>query len=206
MLRDNGAWCRLEAEGAFAVHVGWDQYLCIGSIRPRDAALARTRSPGLFPERLDASPYDFAPDDPLHVQCPADADFRARLRRTASAHRATFLEETYATSASRWRRLTRDDTEVVRSRPAPRAQLAVWTDLLTDVDVPHEPFEAVVPVSDAHEDTERYPFADHVDICDRAAVSTGTPSPGRWASARFPVLASRMNRPATPSRSATPSP
>jgi hypothetical protein len=25
MLRDNGAWCRLEEEGVFAVHVGWDQ-------------------------------------------------------------------------------------------------------------------------------------------------------------------------------------
>ncbi|WP_324607848.1 hypothetical protein [Streptomyces sp. NRRL F-5123] len=31
MLRDNGAWCRLEEEGTFAVHMGWDQYLYIGS-------------------------------------------------------------------------------------------------------------------------------------------------------------------------------
>lgn len=134
MLRDNGAWCRLEAEGAFAVHVGWDQYLYVGSSRPCEAALARTRSLGLFPERLDASPYDFAPDDPQHVQRPADADFWARLHWTVSADRATFLEETYAANASRWHRLTRDNIEAVRSQLTPRAQLAVWPDLLTDVD------------------------------------------------------------------------
>ncbi|CAM5590853.1 hypothetical protein SALBM311S_03202 [Streptomyces alboniger] len=38
MLRDGGAWCRLEAEDAFAVHVGWDQYLYIGSSQPCDSA------------------------------------------------------------------------------------------------------------------------------------------------------------------------
>ncbi|MER5753634.1 hypothetical protein [Streptomyces sp. NPDC002088] len=50
-----------------------------------------------------------------------------------SAHRATFLEETYAGNVSRWHRLTRDNIEVVRSQLTPRAQLAVWPDLLTDV-------------------------------------------------------------------------
>ncbi|MGW4906307.1 S1 RNA-binding domain-containing protein [Streptomyces sp. NPDC004270] len=134
MLRDEGAWCRLETEGAFAVHVGWDQYLYVGSSRPCAAALARTRSLGLFPERLDASPYDFAPDEPLHEQRPADADFWARLRWAVSAHRATFLEETYAANASRWHRLTRGNIEAVRSQLTPRAQLAIWPDLLTDVD------------------------------------------------------------------------
>lgn len=134
MLRDNGAWCRLEAEGAFAVHVGWDQYLYIGSNSPCEAALARTRSLGLFPERVHASPYDFAPDDPQHVQRPADADFWGRLRWTVSAHRAVFLEEVFATNASRWHRLTHDTIETVRSELTPRSQLAVWPDLLTDVD------------------------------------------------------------------------
>lgn len=143
MLRDNGAWCRLEVEGAFAVHVGWDQYLYIGSSRPCEAALARTCSLGLHPERVHASPYDFTPDDPQHVQRPADADFWDRLHWTISSHRATFLEETYAANASRWHRLTRDNIETVRSRLTPRSRLAVWPDLLTDVDVamadlPHE--------------------------------------------------------------------
>ncbi|MGV9925171.1 S1 RNA-binding domain-containing protein [Nocardia rhamnosiphila] len=133
MLRDNGAWCRLETEGAFAVHVGWDQYLYIGSNRPCEAALSRTRSLGLFPELLDASPYDFVPDSPVHEQRPADADFWARLRWMVGTHRATFLEEIYVANASRWHRLTSDNLEAVRAGLAPRAGLAVWPDLLTDV-------------------------------------------------------------------------
>lgn len=134
MLRDNGAWCRLEVEGAFTVHVGWDQYLYLGSSRPCQAALTRTRALGLFPERLDTSPYDFTPDDPAYVQRPADADFWARLDWTVSAHRAVFLEEAFAANASRWHRLSSDTIETVRSRLAPRSQLAVWPDLLTDID------------------------------------------------------------------------
>jgi predicted RNA-binding protein with RPS1 domain len=134
MLRDNGAWCRLEAEGEFTVHVGWDQYLYLGSSRPCEAALTRTRALGLFTQRLDASPYDFAPDDPAYVQRPADANFWARLGWTVSAHRATFLEETFAVNASRWHRLSRDNITTVRSQLTPRAQLSVWPDLLTDVD------------------------------------------------------------------------
>ncbi|WP_435841088.1 S1 RNA-binding domain-containing protein [Streptomyces fagopyri] len=134
MLRDNGAWCRLETEGAFTVHVGWDQYLYIGSSRPCEAALIHTRALGLFPERLDVSPYDFTPDDPLYEQRPADTDFWARLHWTVSSHRATFLEESSAASASSWHRLTRDNIEAVRSRLTPRARLAVWPDLLTDID------------------------------------------------------------------------
>lgn len=134
MLRDNGVWCRLEVEGEFTVHVGWDQYLYVGSSRPCKEALAHTRALGLFPERLDASPYDFAPEDPTYVQRPADADFWGRLHWTVSAHRSVFLEEVFAANASRWHRLTRDTLETVRSRLAPRSQLAVWPDLLTDVD------------------------------------------------------------------------
>ncbi|MEV3852042.1 S1 RNA-binding domain-containing protein [Streptomyces microflavus] len=134
MLRDNGAWCRLEAEGALTVHVGWDQYLYIGGNLPCETALARTRALGLFPERIDASPYDFAPDDAAYVQRPADADFWARLHWTVSSHRAVFLEEVFAANASRWHRLTRENIETVRSQLAPRSRLAVWPDLLTDVD------------------------------------------------------------------------
>ncbi|MFJ4151975.1 S1 RNA-binding domain-containing protein [Streptomyces galbus] len=133
MLRDNGAWCRLESGEAFAVHVGWDQYLYIGSNKPCETALARTRALGLFPERMAVSPYDFTPDDAAYVQRPADADFWARLHWTVSAHRAVFLEEVFAGNASRWHRLTRETIETVRSQLAPRARLAVWPDLLTDV-------------------------------------------------------------------------
>ncbi len=134
MLRDSGAWCRLEVEGQFTVHVGWDQYLYVGSSRPCERALVRTRSLGLFPRRRDASPYDFTPDDPSQAQRPADDDFWARLHWAVGIRHAALLEETYAGNASRWHRLTRDTIEVVRSTLIPRARLAVWPDLLTDVD------------------------------------------------------------------------
>ncbi|MFI8503495.1 S1 RNA-binding domain-containing protein [Streptomyces sp. NPDC085524] len=154
MLRDNGAWCRLGAGGAFTVHVGWDQYLYIGSNLPCETALARTRGLGLFPERLDASPYDFAPDDPAYVQRPADAEFWARVRWTVSTHRAVFLEEVFAGNGSRWHRLTHDNIETVRSQLAPRARLAIRPDLLTDVDtaVAALPDEGLVEIVREDED------------------------------------------------------
>lgn len=133
MLRDNGAWCRLEAEGAFAVHVGWDQYLYVGSSRPCGEALARTRALGLFPERLDSSPYEMETDG-ADVQRPGDDEFWAGLNWAVAACRAGLLEETYIEGASRWHRLTRDSIDTVRAGIAPRARLAVWPDLSTDVD------------------------------------------------------------------------
>ncbi|WP_258047302.1 hypothetical protein [Streptomyces sp. SM13] len=45
-----------------------------------------------------------------------------------------FLEEVFAGNASRWHRLSRGNIETVRAPLAPRAQLAVWPDLLTAVD------------------------------------------------------------------------
>ncbi|MGW4625010.1 S1 RNA-binding domain-containing protein [Streptomyces rubiginosohelvolus] len=154
MLRDNGAWCRLEAEGAFTVHVGRDQYLYIGSDLPCESALARTRALGLFPERIDASPYDFAPDDATYVQRPADADFWALLHWTVRPDRALLLEEAFAVNASRWHRLTRDNIETVRSQLAPRSRLAVWSNLLTDVDkaVAALPDEGLVEIVREDED------------------------------------------------------
>ncbi|MGW7660609.1 S1 RNA-binding domain-containing protein [Streptomyces sp. NPDC054756] len=133
MLRGGGAWCRLEAEGAFAVHVGWDQYLYIGSSRPCEEAIARTRALGLFPERVDVSPYDMETDGE-GVQRPADDEFWAGLRWAVAACRAGILEETYVEGDSRWHRLTRDSVDTVRAGLAPRARLAVWPDLSPDVD------------------------------------------------------------------------
>ncbi|WP_370416035.1 RNA-binding protein [Streptomyces fradiae] len=141
MLRDAGAWCRLEVEGAFAVHVGWDQYLYIGSSRPCPAALARTRELGLFPERLDASPYAFEPEED-GVLRPADDSFWAGLHRAVVGGRAGLLEEMYVDGASHFHRLTgsghdtlaaRDTLDAVRAGLAPRARLAVWPDLSSDV-------------------------------------------------------------------------
>lgn len=56
MLRDEGVWCRLEVEGMFSVHVGWDQYLYIGSSRPCVDALRRTRRLGLVPRTPERLP------------------------------------------------------------------------------------------------------------------------------------------------------
>ncbi|MDA8371426.1 MAG: RNA-binding protein [Nocardiopsaceae bacterium] len=136
MLRDNGAWCRLEVEDAFAVHVGWDQYVYVGSRKACEAALARTRALGLFPERLAVSPYDAAFDEPDEPgeQHPADDAFWARLRRCVTTGEAAILEECHVGNASRWHRLTHDTLDTVRARLAPRARLAVWPDLSTDIE------------------------------------------------------------------------
>ncbi|SDN54191.1 RNA-binding protein [Streptomyces wuyuanensis] len=133
MLRDSGAWCRLEAEGAFAVHVGWDQYLYISTSRPCEEAPVRTRGLGLFPERLDASPYGFE-DEEDGVQRPGDDGFWADLHRAVADGSAGILEETYLQGASRWHHLTRDTVDAIRAGIAPRARLAVWPPLSSDVD------------------------------------------------------------------------
>ncbi|WP_328336085.1 RNA-binding protein [Streptomyces violaceus] len=135
MLRDSGAWCRLEAEDTFAVHVGWDQYLYISSSRPCEKALARTRELGLFSERLDASPYALeAEEEEQVIQRPADDDFWADLHRAVVTGRAGILEETYLEGASRWHHLTSDTIDPVRVGLTPRARLAVWPSLSTDID------------------------------------------------------------------------
>lgn len=135
MLRDNGAWCRLEAEGAFAVHVGGDQYLYISSSRPCEGALVRTRELGLFPERLAGSPYAFGADEEERgIQRPADDAFWADLREAVVTGRAGILEETYLEGASRWHHLTGDTLDPVRAGLAPRARLAAWPPLSTGID------------------------------------------------------------------------
>ncbi|MEU3615302.1 RNA-binding protein [Streptomyces sp. NPDC006872] len=133
MLRDNGAWCRLEVEDTFAVHVGWDQYVYVRTDKPSENALAHTRALGLFPERLQASPYEADFDEP-GVQRPADDDFWARLRRSVAVRQAAVLEEGYVDNASRWHRLTEDTLDAVRARLSPRAKLTVWPDLSADID------------------------------------------------------------------------
>lgn len=132
MLRDNGAWCWLEAGDAFTVHVGWDQYVFVGSEGPCEDAVARTRELGLFAEPLSASPY--APDfDEPGEQRPADEEFWELVRESVTARQAVLLEEGYVHNATRWHRVTEDSLGAVRTRLAPRAQLHVWPDLSTDV-------------------------------------------------------------------------
>lgn len=133
MLRGDGASCRLEVEDVFDVDVGWDLYVYVGTNQPCDRALSRTRALGLFPERLEASPYDpFFGEEPGE-QRPADDIFWARLRWCIATHQAVILEEQYIYNVSRWHRLTSDTVDAVRAGLTPRAQLTVWPDLSTDI-------------------------------------------------------------------------
>jgi small subunit ribosomal protein S1 len=137
MLRDHGLWCRLEAEGRFAVHVGRDQYLYVGSALPCESALESIDGLGLFAEPIDFSPYDASLDagpDELGRQRPADDSFWDRLRLCVSRNQAGLLQEQYAGNASRWHRLAEDTLEELRTRLTPRSRLAVWPGLSEDVD------------------------------------------------------------------------
>ncbi|MGH3390957.1 MAG: hypothetical protein ACRDOO_18985 [Actinomadura sp.] len=111
-----------------------DRYRRETVVEAGERALAPTRALGLFPERLDASPYDAAFDDEPGGQRPADDTFWARLRWCIATHQAVILEEGYVYNASRWHRLTSDTVDAVSARLSPRARLAVWPDLSTDVD------------------------------------------------------------------------
>ncbi|GAA2104612.1 hypothetical protein GCM10009780_56000 [Actinomadura alba] len=138
MLRDNGAWCRLEVEGRFSIHVGYDQYVYVGSGDPCERAQARTRALGLFPERIDASPYD--PEVEPGEQRPADEDFWTAAFMNTPRDGALLLEEGYVGNASRWHRLTRAGIDSVRSGLTPRARLTVWPDLSSDLEAVRDAF------------------------------------------------------------------
>ncbi|MFB7949245.1 RNA-binding protein [Kitasatospora phosalacinea] len=130
MLRGNGLWCCLEAEGRFAVHVGWDLYMYVGSHLPCERAAAATDASGLFAERIGASPYDHEPEVREVEQRPADREFWERLRWCTERGEAALLEEASATT--RWHRLTPANLDAVRARLAPRARLSVRPDILGD--------------------------------------------------------------------------
>lgn len=108
------------------------------SSRPCEKALARTRELGLFPERLDASPYAFdAEEEGQGIQRPGDDDFWADLHRAVVTGRAGILEETYLEGASRWHHLTSEPLAPVRAGLAPRARLAVWPPGYPEPALPH---------------------------------------------------------------------
>jgi small subunit ribosomal protein S1 len=176
MLRGSGAWCRLEVEEVFAVHVGWDQYLYIGSNRPCEEALAGTRALGLFPERLTSSPYDFDPEaegaDSLR---PGDDDFWDGLGSVVASGRAGVLEETYVEGATRWHYLTLDTIDVVRTGIAPRARLAVRPPLSCDIAAVLASFPVDGLVEGVWQDKDGHI---HSAVCDEDA---------------FPELASRIS-------------
>ncbi|MEU6278071.1 RNA-binding protein [Streptomyces populi] len=172
MLREQGAWCRLEAADAFAVHVGWDQYVYVGSDRPCTDAVARTRALGLFPEPLTASPYA-AETEVTEV---ADEDFWASVRTELAARGGLLLEETCVVNATRWHRLTTENLDAVRAGLGPRALLTVWPDLQPDVDavLAALPSEWHVEfVWQAQDGTIKNVIADETDLQELAALVAG---------------------------------
>ncbi|MGW7072322.1 RNA-binding protein [Streptomyces sp. NPDC054855] len=132
MLRDQGAWCRLEVEDVFTVHVGWDQYVYVGTDQPCGDAVARTRELGLFAEPMTASPYA-ASFEESEVTEAADEGFWARVRTELAARKTLLLEEAFVGNAARWHRLTAANLDEVRAGFSPRALLTVWPDLDPDV-------------------------------------------------------------------------
>jgi small subunit ribosomal protein S1 len=132
MLRDNGAWCRLEVECRFLVHVGYDQYFFVGSSQPCERAVARTRALGLFPERLDRSPYDIELNE-VGERRPADSAFWGQAAALVAAGHAGLLEENPVGGVSRWYRLVEGEIEEIRERLTPRARVAVWPGLSADL-------------------------------------------------------------------------
>ncbi|MEV3965284.1 S1 RNA-binding domain-containing protein [Nocardia sp. NPDC050193] len=133
MLRDNCAWCRLETEEC-------SRCTSAGTSTSTSAAAARAKRRWPAPARSACSrnawthrPTISLPTSPHMSSARPTPASGARLRWAIGTHRATFLEETYAANASRWHRLTSDNLEAVRAGLTPRARLAVWPDLLTDV-------------------------------------------------------------------------
>ncbi|MEU3606421.1 RNA-binding protein [Streptomyces sp. NPDC035033] len=175
MLRDHGAWCRLEAGDVFTVHVGWDQYVYVGSDRPCADAVARTRELGLFPEAMTASPYAAQCDEPGVTEA-ADEDFWERVRTTLNSRRTALLEESYVRNATRWHRLTTKNLDTVRAGLGPRALLTVWPDLDSDVGavlaaLPEE--GSVEFVWEAQDGTIRHAVVDDTEYQELAALVSG---------------------------------
>ncbi|MFI8214039.1 RNA-binding protein [Streptomyces werraensis] len=165
MLRDQGAWCRLEMGDLFTVHVGWDQYVYVGSDRPCADAVARTRELGLFPEPLTASPYA-AEVDEAEVTEPADEHFWTRVHTALASRHALLIEESYVRNAARWHRITPENLDTVRAGLGPRALLTVWPDLTPDVGavlaaLPQE--ESIEFVWEAQDGTISHAIVDDTD-------------------------------------------
>jgi len=133
MLRGDGVWCRLEAGEDFFVHVGWDQYVYVGSIAGCPRAVAFAHKYGLFAEPISGSPYAFGLDDDHIDVRSADAAFWADLAGLVDELGTALLEEGYVHNDSRWHRLTPSTVDTVRGKFTPRARLLVWPDLGADV-------------------------------------------------------------------------
>ncbi|MEU6847354.1 hypothetical protein ABZ930_36335 [Streptomyces sp. NPDC046716] len=107
MLRDQGAWWRLEREDTFTIHVGWSQYLYVSSDRLCSEL-------GLFAQPITASPYAADLEEPEVTEA-ADEDFWERVRAELAAPQSLLWEEAYVRNATRWHRLTASSLHTIRA-------------------------------------------------------------------------------------------
>ncbi|MFI1279284.1 RNA-binding protein [Streptomyces sp. NPDC020858] len=175
MLRDQGAWCRLEAGDVFTVHVGWDQYVYVGSDRLCADAVARTRELGLFPEPMTTSPYAAELEEPDVTEA-ADEGFWARVRTALASRQTVLLEEGFVRNAARFHRLTPENLDAVRTGLSPRALLTVWPGLNPDVGavlaaLPEE--GSAEFVWEAQDGTIRHAIVDDTEYQELAALVAG---------------------------------
>lgn len=135
MVLREGAWCRLLADNGFFVHVGDRDDIYVGDAREHENAVSRTRTLGLFADRVASSPYDPALDE-TDTSRAADEEFWSEVGALVAGLGGVLLEERPSGNAYRWHRLTTaDEVGAVRQRLSPRARLAVWPDLTDDIDV-----------------------------------------------------------------------
>ncbi|WP_393096797.1 hypothetical protein [Streptomyces sp. LN325] len=100
----------------------------MGSDRPNEDAVTRTRELGLFPEPTAASPYAADLEEPEVTQAAAD-DFWTHLHTEPASRQALLLEETCVRNAARRHRLAVENLDAVRAALGPRAPLSVWPGL-----------------------------------------------------------------------------
>ena len=134
MVMREGAWCRLQADNGFFLHVGHRDDIYVGAARDHENAVFRTRVLGLFADLVATSPYDPALDETDAPQA-ADEAFWSEVDALVAERDGVLLEERPTGNAYRWHRLTTaHQVGAVRERLTPRARLAVWPDLTDDVD------------------------------------------------------------------------
>lgn len=124
-------WCRFEAEGRMFVHTGCDLYLYIGASEPCLSAVEAVAAAGLFPVRIEESPYDPSCPDAMAERAdlpPVDAAFWAAVDDLVRERGGVLVQE--HCGWSRWHRIVESGPRPVFR---PRAVVEVWPDVSPDV-------------------------------------------------------------------------
>ncbi|MER5326771.1 hypothetical protein [Streptosporangium roseum] len=126
MLRGDGVWCRLEAEGRFSAEVGWDYYLYVNSHRPCSQAVDQAHRMELFVEE-DHTSYELDLENPTPYRS-ADEQFWTEVELLAARTGGELpLLEMWAGNIWRWHLVT-PGTGIARVRAAlkPRALVTAF--------------------------------------------------------------------------------